>query len=166
MSTISTAHWLYPGVVGSRGNAAESGAAGIIAELEREMRDQLWQSQAISAPWARALATLAEVTRDASGTDWDGEGARPVALAAVDNARRLLLSLPSSGPFPEVSATKQGLIALDWIFDRQRSLSAVIHESGKVTVAWSDRVRRSRGTDHLSDGLPRLVDLGLKALTS
>jgi hypothetical protein len=76
---------------------------------------------------------------------------------AYINAKLFLESLPSTAPFPEVSADPDGDVSLDWSFSPGKALSVSIGPTGRCTFAWMRGHRTYRGTDWLEDGVPASI---------
>lgn len=57
---------------------------------------------------------LNDIFRDCTAKNWDGRGAEPVSSAAIDEARRLLESLPNHFGPTDVSPDPDGFISFEW----------------------------------------------------
>lgn len=55
---------------------------------------------------------------DFESPNWDGEGAEPISSITLAYARWLLKILPTNFGQPDIAPSADGLIGLEWIFDR------------------------------------------------
>ena len=79
-------------------------------------------------------------------------------------ARIFLNALPTTAPYPEVSADPDGEVALDWFFGNRNALTISIGANGRCTFAWSRGQSTYRGTDWIDDGIPASVVFALGQL--
>jgi len=85
-----------------------------------------------------AVSEVLSVAAKHSQARWDGEGAEPVSVLAIDRAIAFIRALPRSIPVPEIAAEPDGSISLDWIDSRSRVLSISIGVSDRLAFAWVD----------------------------
>jgi hypothetical protein len=145
------------GLIAPRRSTAQSESATRLAAMVEEARQQLWTSYSVRRGYERALGELDDTKKEASVEGWNGYGARPMNLEAYLNARTFLESMPSTAPFPEISADPDGDVALDWSFSPGRALSVSISPTGRCSFAWMRGHRTYRGTDWLEDGIPASI---------
>lgn len=106
----------------------------------------------------RQLVDLIERTGEVfdrgSNSDWDGEGACEISLAAYSNALKLITCLPKHTLYPEVNPDNDGMFDFEW-YNEGRSFSIYIGPDDVVLWAkyFSD-VDRSSGRFKLGNQLP------------
>lgn len=119
---------------------------GLIASLREPM--------SLGAGYKEAMLSLNEVAKEAAEPDWDGYGAVPVAGNAVEYARRVLESLPTTYPPPEVDADPDGEISLEWYRDRDWVFSISVGARGSLAYAGRFGRSRVRGIEEGADEIP------------
>jgi hypothetical protein len=129
----------------------------MLAAIVEKTRMHLLASFSVRRGYESALNELEEARNEASVQGWNGYDARPMNPEAYSNAKIFLQSMPSTAPFPEISADPDGDVALDWSFSPGKALSVSIGPSGRCTFAWMRGHRTYRGTDWLEDGVPASV---------
>ena len=145
------------GLIAPSRSTAQSASATRLAAMVEEARQQLWTSYSVRQGYERALGELEDTKKEASVEGWNGYDARPMNPEAYMNARVFLESMPSTAPFPEISADPDGDVALDWSFSPGKALSVSIGATGRCTFAWMRGHRTYRGTDWLEDGVPASI---------
>lgn len=71
----------------------------------------------------------------------DGIVAYPVAY----RAKQFLSSIPSSVPFPEVSADDEGFVILDWSINKDIMVSVSISDSRRIPYAYLEGTKSGSG---------------------
>ena len=84
-----------------------------------------------------------------------GRGECDVADVTVEHTRRLLASLPSDAPKPELAVDPDGQVALDWQLAPKWVLTATIAEDSMVYFAGLFGGNRYRGAEHFDQTLPK-----------
>lgn len=111
-----------------------------------------------------AVAALHDVASDCSESDWDGYGAEPVDVDAVDLTLDFLFSLPTTIPSPEISVDPDGMVALDWFKGERDMFSVRLSGSGEVFFAGKYGRSRIHGSEPFLDVIPSALLDGLGRL--
>src|SRR5262245_51649772 len=77
-----------------------------------------------------AIDELISVWEECREPDWDGHGALPVSQKSLDDAYRVLDSLPLGLPLPSVGADPDGQVTLEWRTSSRRTLSVSVDPAG------------------------------------
>lgn len=94
------------------------------------------------------LAAIAQLTEG-----WDGEGALPIAAAAIESARNLLWTIGSAIRIPEVDPNPNGTLSLRWVFgDGFAEL-----EIGATTFSWALVLHGNKPILHGSGATSRVI---------
>jgi hypothetical protein len=148
--TIALSPVEYPMTSLSLHDRAESPEAprltGVWTELVEARNATAWTEQ--------SLADLDAVAAEAQAPNWDSYGARPVSLAAYRQATRMLQSLPSAVPPPEVGITPDGKVLLEWQDGPQWAFSIVLGPDNIVTYAGLFGAGRTHGKEAFVDEVP------------
>lgn len=142
------------GLIARSRSTAQSDSANRLAAMVEEARQHLLTSYSVRRGYERALSELEETRREASTEGWNGYDARPMNPEAYIYAKIFLESMPTTAPFPEISADPDGDVALDWSFSPGKALSVSVGPTGRCTFAWMRGHRTFRGTEWLEDGVP------------
>lgn len=162
--TIAQATFGRYGLMSPTRSTAQSEPASRLAKMREDLRRHLLESYTVRSAAEGSLAELEEVRSEASVTGWNGYDAKPLDFHAYLNAKLFLAALPTTAPFPEVSADSDGEVSLDWIFGVQRALTVSIGPSGRCTFAWMRGKRTCRGTYWIDDGIPAPIADALEEL--
>jgi len=100
---------------------------------------------------------LAEAANEAIELDWDGYGARPVNVAAVNRAALLLRALPTTIPEPEIGVEPDGHIGLDWYGGPGRAFTITIRGNGELKYATLFGRDRNYGSAQFVEEIPEQV---------
>jgi hypothetical protein len=100
------------------------------------------QSIELFGPAATCVSEILTVAAEHSQRDWNGEGAAPVAMLAVDRAIAFIRALPSGFPMPEIAVEPDGSISLDWIHGSRRVFSISVGMSERLAFAWMGETDR------------------------
>jgi hypothetical protein len=87
-------------------------------------------------------------------TDELDEGCSRVSVDAFTTARDFLYALPTAFPSPEVAATREGEIALDWFPARASTFSVLATADRKLIFATATPERRLRGVESFHGEVP------------
>ena len=155
--TSSVALASRSGLIAPSRSTARSDSAVMLAEMLNQAQQELWTSYIVRRGYERALGELEETKKEASFQGWNGYDARPMNPEAYVNAKLFLESMPSTAPFPEISADPDGDVALEWFFSPGKALSVSIGPTGRCSFAWMRGRRTYRGTDWLEDGVPAQI---------
>lgn len=100
---------------------------------------------------------LAEAAVDAMERNWDGYGAWPVDLSAVNQAKLLLRALPTTIPDPDIGVEPGGHIGLDWYGGPGRAFTITIHGNGELKYATLFGRDRDYGSAQFVEEIPEQV---------
>jgi hypothetical protein len=164
MSTAYAQPGGMAGLIAPSTSTAQSDPAKTLGKMQESIRRHLLESYALSISAEKALAELEVVRNEASWADWDGYGALPMEPLAYAFARRFLNSLPTTSPFPEVSADTDGEVSLDWSFGTRRALTVSISATGRCSFAWILGQNTTHGTGWIEDEIPATIVFALGQL--
>lgn len=140
-------------------DSGSSASAVRLQELEREALHRLMGSISVRSQLDAALGALDSVFQEAAEPGWNGYNAKPVSSGTYLNARRFLEALPTTGPYPDISADGDGDISLDWFFAPRKAVSVSVASNRRLAFALVDGCSTSRGVEWLVDGIPsRIAD--------
>ena len=132
--------------------------------LDREDRGL---SSIVGLGRSEAESQLLELLDECREPDWDGYGAHPTTMRAVEAAIRLLRTLPTSVPVPSVAADPDGSVILAWhVGGRGRMLINLTSDSILSYAALFENGNRCRGTERFVCDAPRSVVQVLRELTA
>jgi hypothetical protein len=152
------------GLIAPSWPTAQSEPAERIVEMREDIRRHLLGSFVISGATEQALAELEDVCDEASRAGWDGYDAQPLNQVACGFAELFLSALPTTAPRPEVSASTDGEVALDWQFGERKALTVSIGSNGRCTFAWILGQNKNRGTAWFEDEIPASIVFALNQL--
>lgn len=118
-----------------------------------EQREPMSQGEGVR----EALGELEDIVTECSEHGWDGYDGEPVDRLSVSEASRFLLALPANIPAPQVSVDPDGEVSMDWEGTPDTLFSVSIRGDGRLSYAGRFGIRRARGTEYLSDEIPRQV---------
>jgi hypothetical protein len=121
---------------------AVSAEAGAVHRSAIAARESLEQSIMLFGPQTACISEILTIAAQHSQPDWNGEGADPISLLAVDRAVAFIRALPRGFAMPEISPEPDGSISLDWIEGRSRMLSISVGVTDRLAFAWSDGTDR------------------------
>jgi hypothetical protein len=137
---------------------AVSPEAGAVRKSTIAARQSLEQSIALFGEQSRCISQIREVAAEHSQPDWNGEGADPVSILAVDRAVAFIRALPRGLAMPEVAPDADGSISLDWIDGRSRMLSVSVGVTDRLAFAWIDGTDRGHAVARFDgDRIPWLI---------
>lgn len=123
------------------------------ADALRHLREPL----SITSFLENALTGLAQSAREASVPDWDGYGALPAEPRAIAAAARLLMTLPTTTPVPEIWVDPDGEVALNWDFGKDWVFSVSIGPTGKLSYAGLYGSGKAYGAEQFATEIPPAV---------
>ena len=106
---------------------------------------------------AEAFGELRDILVECSRPGWDGYDAEPVDRLSVHKASRFLRALPANTTSPQLSVDPDGEVSMDWVGTSDTLFSVSIRGDGRLSYAGRFGIRRARGTEYLSDEIPREV---------
>lgn len=111
-----------------------------------------------------AFSELLEAFEQCPNTDaGDGE-VRPVSADVFATARDFLAALPTAFPTPEVAATDEGEIALDWFPGLESTFTVLVAQGRKLFFATAAPERRLRGVEPFDGEVPSTILAELRRL--
>lgn len=152
------------GLITPAASNGQSEPAERLAEMHDKIRRNLLKSWVIRRGAEQVLDELDEVRSESSSPGWNGYGALPLSPSAYIFARIFLNALPTTAPYPEVSADPDGEVALDWFFGEGKALTISIGPSGRCSFAWARGLSTYRGTDWIEDEIPASIVFALGQL--
>ena len=117
-----------PSGVGSGGDSKIFPA--LLNDYENEYRELTSQRQ-----FEAALISLEDTFHECSKVNWDGYDATPIIDKAYNEAKKLLLLLPSPLPLPEIVPEATGEIGLEWYIARQFTFVISVGGNNVITFA-------------------------------
>jgi hypothetical protein len=97
------------------------------------------KSLSMIGPRGAALSDLMDLKGEHSYRGWDGAEAPPVSSVALNRARELIMSLPSSIPNPELAVDPDdGAVSLEWYAGPSRIFSVSVGLSLRMACAGID----------------------------
>lgn len=124
-----------------------------VVEVHREMTAGV----SITAPHRETLRALQETLAEATESDWDGYGARPVSPSTAVRAHRFVSLLPTTVPPPDVGADPNGRLHFEWRAGPGRAFVVSVGPSDVIHYAALFGRSKAHGTEELSDELPQAV---------
>lgn len=104
--------------------------------------------------WLETLRELEESWQEASEEDWRGEGEVAMSARARELAHWLLRALRDRFPRPGVAPDPQGGVAVEWHFEKHRSVAATISNEGVLHYSVLDRERTEYGSEPIRGEIP------------
>ncbi len=139
-------------------NSGVSDDASRLGGLFRTALVKLTESATGNKRFAEVFHSLDEISERCSVENWDGDGAAPVSLEAVEEARALLISLPQYIAMPEVFPEATGSVAFEWY--RGKGCRFVITTFGSRIVEFAGLLGAGNavyGECRLEGGFPKLM---------
>lgn len=137
--------------------SAVSTEADYLYQSALQVENRVESSQALFGAKSKLLSALQELARECGDDDWDGYGARAVSPASLAQAQIFIRALPDRLPLPELSAEPDGAIALDWMPDKQKTLSVSVSARPRLTWASVDGTERNRGAVPFTGVMPSRI---------
>lgn len=141
-----------PGTAVSReADAVRQNACGVM--------EQVHSSRALFGSKATLISDLMELAAECREPDWDGYGAEPVDLQALETAKQIIYSLPDGVSLPDCSIEPDGGVSLDWMPSRSRTFTLSAGKSDRLPYAWIDGTDRGHAVAKFVDGQlsPRIL---------
>lgn len=110
-----------------------------------EVKERSISSETLSGNKQQAIRELKELTHDCIADNWDGAGAVRIQGRTEDFAEKFIRALPYGTPMPELAASPDGSISLDWMPERGRMLSLLVGPDSRFPFAWIDFENRGYG---------------------
>jgi hypothetical protein len=141
-----------------------SGNFGKIADEIAEM----WSSQSITfgGRLRETLTSLFAVYKECLVVDWDGYGAAAISADAYEEAKKIIILLPSTIRMPEIVAEPSGEIALEWRRGRGQIFVMSVSGRHKINYAGLFSGNKIHGSEYFDETLPSLLIGHLRRLYS
>jgi hypothetical protein len=149
-----------------RSDRGVSEEAKVIHALLTGVEDDLLNSMSLGAAYREALFSLRRMMAESSLTNWDGYGARAINPVALAHAVRLLKTLPTTAPIPELGLDPDGEIAFEWHLGPRRVFSLSVGSNGQLSYAGLFGRSDTHGTEYFGDELPKAILDNLNRLFS
>jgi hypothetical protein len=106
---------------------------------------------------SEAVGTLMEIHSECSRKNWDGYGAKPISVAAIQEALVVIEQLTSSITMPEIVPEPNGGIGFEWRMGTNRVL--VVSVRGQLTMDFAAILGNSKmhGSMYFLGSLPSRV---------
>jgi hypothetical protein len=135
MTLASTSNNLKITPFQSSQNASE-----LVSDVRLSLQENCQSSSGSALDWAPSItASLEEISRNCSVTNWDGEDARAISskvISITENvARSLYEILPNGTPNPDLLPEADGEICLSWELGDGRIFSLSLGEHNKMNYA-------------------------------
>jgi hypothetical protein len=131
-------------------------AATVKSRMKEMIADRL-MSLTLGGLYLEALAALEDAAEESSTDNWDGYGAKAISRMTYANAARLLLTLPTTLPAPEVAVEPDGEVAFEWFKEPRRVLSVSIGPDNEISYAGLFGRSKTHGTEYFADELPKAI---------
>jgi hypothetical protein len=129
----------------------DRGVSTVAEQLQRriiEIWENFFQETASGEPRTKALELLEQLLKECSDDNWDGYGAKAINLDSYCEAWRLLVTLPTTIPLPEITIEPDGEIAFEWDKGTRRTFSISIGSMNKITYAGIFGSNKAHGTEY------------------
>ena len=149
----------------TRVGSAVSPEARAVTRAASAVLESAENSQALFERQSTGISKLRAMEIECADEGWDGNGAYPINLLALQNAENFIRVLPEAVPLPEYAPEPDGSISLDWIVSRHRLFSVSIGAGNRLAYAWLDGSDTGHGVAHF-DGLtvPERVLDGIQSI--
>jgi hypothetical protein len=119
------------------GTSAVGAAGQLVAQELRRVRQEATDR---ASNWSLSVSSaIEEIARGCAHANWDGYGAPPTKVEALENARTLAAGLfevlPTGIPAPDVVPEIDGDVSLSWTRDRYRGLSISVSDHDRISFA-------------------------------
>ena len=119
-----------------------------------EALEGLRTSKTAGAPLQERRLALDEARDECSHVNWDGYGAAPANHLSVEWASRVLDTVPTAIPSPEVAFDPNGDVLLEWFSDQGRMLSVSVGTAGEIRFALRTPAAKLTGIEAFADEVP------------
>ncbi len=146
--SVENTPYSYSGLLTSplaSAGAAISAEGHVAFNVLNEVNGRSISSETLSGHRQQAIRELRELTRECVADNWDGAGAVRIQGRTENFAEKFIRTLPYGTPMPELAASPDGSISLDWMPERGRMLSLLVGPDSRLPFAWIDRENRGHG---------------------
>ncbi|MDM7994718.1 MAG: hypothetical protein QUT30_03420 [Acidobacteriota bacterium] len=166
MTAAQLAMDYYEAFLGSHTDRGVSTEAKEIKDRIEVVRGEILKSFSLGESYRDSLSSLCEIAGQAAASNWDGYGAMPVNSLSIHQALRLLRTLPTTLPKPELSVDPDGEISFEWHFEPRRVFSISIGPHGELSYAGLFGRSDAHGTEYFGDEIPKPIVDNLNRLFS
>jgi hypothetical protein len=156
----------YEGFLGTHTDRGVSEEAKEIRAHLEHVREDLLESLSLGESYRDAVSALYDIAGQFSIPNWDGYGAVQASPMAVNQAFRLLRTLPSTLRTPELSVDPDGEISFEWYLEPRRVFSISVGPNGELSYAGLFGRSDAHGTEYFGDELPKAIMDNLSRLLS
>lgn len=154
----------YRSFVARAPNRGVSDDAKTLGDSVNKVLEHLFARPAFVEPKRQASEALDDACEECAEDNWDGYGAVAVSPRTRDYAQRLLGSLPTTFPAPEISIEPDGEVAFEWHLAPRTVLSVSVGSTDELNYAALFGRSRAHGTECFGDELPETIIALLRRL--
>jgi hypothetical protein len=138
-----------------------------IRELYEDLFEQIANSATGTKRFADPIEEIFDVYRDALRPNWDGCGAMPIPQSAAEEARALMVSLPSHFAAPEIYGEGTGSIVFEWYKQPKHRFVLTVPGNGSLEYAGTFGAGNEIfGRVRASGSVPKIIQDHLRTLFS
>jgi hypothetical protein len=166
MTAAQLAMDYYEGFLGTHTDRGVSKEAKEIRNRLEDVHKEILKSLSLGESYKDSLSALCEIAGQADVSNWDGYGAEQANSLAIQQAFRLLRTLPATFRSPELSVDPDGEISFEWYMEPRRVFSISIGPHGELSYAGLFGRSDAHGTEYFGDELPKPIVDNLNRLFS
>jgi len=150
------------------GEGTDQGSSKKIVSDIRRVIAKMWGSESITfgRPLDDALASLVDVYKECSRSDWDAYGAVAVSSDAYEEAKKIINLLPSSIQMPDIVAEPTGEIGFEWRRGRGQIFVFSVGGKHRINYAGIFGGNKIHGSEYFEETLPMAIIEHLRRLYS
>lgn len=138
-----------------------------IRELYEGLFEQFANSPTGTKRFADPIEEIFEVYRDAIHPNWDGYGGKAIPQSAAEEARALMVALPSHFSTPEIYGEGTGSIVFEWYKQPKHRFLLTIPGDGSLEYAGTFGAgNETFGRVRASGSVPKVIQDHLRTLFS
>ena len=151
----------YPGLGSWKSYQVAMGVsadANVLSGMMESLLSSLAQSATAQKRINEPLDALFSVYKECTARNWDGEQAPPVTIKSFNEARDLLMLIPSSFPVPSFSPESSGAIAFEWYKNAKNVF--VISVDGTQSIQYAGLFgdgNETHGKVNYAGSIPRVI---------
>jgi hypothetical protein len=166
MTAAQLATDFYEGFLATHTDRGVSKEAEEIRNQIQHVYKNILESLSLGESIKDALSALCEIAGQADVDNWDGYNALQANSLAIQQAFRLLRTIPSTFRNPELGVDPDGEISFEWFLEPRRVFSLSIGPYGELSYAGLFGRSDTHGTEYFSDELPKPILENLNRLFS
>lgn len=143
-------------------------AAKKIVENIKKGISGMWDDHSITFGHSlyEARNLLNEIYGECSIADWDGVGARPITIDAYEEARKIIATLSSSIPMPDIIPEPSGSLAMEWRKTGEELFIISLSGKSRIVYAGIFGTNNVHGSEYFAGVLPPSLIQHLRRLYS